>query len=268
MISTNLLDNSSARSVAFQKGSYSVIEYERDISTSPQAAEESYFASKMNIRKRQLVISLPNDNGVFIQAGDLQLMMGDIEATTNVKGAGDFLKKLVASAVTDETAVKPFYRGTGTLVLEPTYKYIIVEDLADWPEGLVIEDGMFLACDEDVRMEIISRKTISSMAFGGEGLFNTSLYGEGFVALESPVPMDELIVVNLDDDVIKIDGNMAIAWSPGLRFSVQKSTSTLVGSFLSGEGLVNVYEGTGKVLIAPVRVNRGIPVPEKPNKQF
>ena len=266
MISTNLLEESSARSISFQKGPYSVIEYERDISTSPQAAEEAYFASKMNIRKRQLVITLPNDNGVYIQAGDLQLMLGDIDASSNINGAGDFLKKLVTSVVTDETVVKPFYRGTGTLVLEPTYKYIIVEDLADWPDGLVIEDGMFLACDEDVRMEIVSRRSISSMAFGGEGLFNTSLFGEGLVALECPVPMDELIVVNLEDDTVKIDGNMAIAWSPELRFTVQKSTSTLVGSFISGEGLVNVYEGTGKVLIAPVRVDKGIPVPEKPNK--
>lgn len=268
MITTNLLDESSARSVSYKKGPYSILEYERDISTSPQAAEEAYFASKMNIRKRQLVINLTEENGVFIQAGDLQLMLGDIQVSTNVKGAGDLLKKFVTSAVTDETAIKPLYTGNGTLVLEPTFKYIIVENLEDWPDGLVIEDGMFLACDEDVKMEITSRKNLSSMAFGGEGLFNTALFGDGLVALESPVPMDELIVVELNDDIIKIDGDMAIAWSPELRFTVQKTTSTLVGSLVSGEGLVNVYEGTGKVLIAPVRVNRGIPIPEKTNKMM
>ncbi len=105
------------------------------------------------------------------------------------------------------------------------------------------------------------RKNISSLVFGREGIFNTLLLGTGVVALESMVPNEELIVVDLDDDVIKIDGDMAIAWSPTLKFTVEKTTSTLVGSFASGEGLVNVYRGTGRVLIAPVRKNKGIAVP-------
>ena len=45
---------------------------------------------------------------------------------------------------------------------------------------------------------------------------------------------------------------MAIAWSDSLKFTVERSTKTLVGSAVSGEGLVNVYRGTGRVLIAPV----------------
>lgn len=64
--------------------------------------------------------------------------------------------------------------------------------------------------------------------------------------------MDELIVVDLDNDELKIDGNMAIAWSDSLNFTVERTTKTLVGSAASGEGLVNVYRGTGRVLIAPV----------------
>ena len=45
---------------------------------------------------------------------------------------------------------------------------------------------------------------------------------------------------------------MAIAWSGSLEFTVERSGKTLVGSAASGEGLVNVYRGTGKVLLAPV----------------
>lgn len=69
--------------------------------------------------------------------------------------------------------------------------------------------------------------------------------------LESPVPRDELIEFNLNNDVLKIDGNMAIAWSNTLQFTVEKSGKSLVGSAVSGEGFVNVYCGTGKVLMAP-----------------
>lgn len=58
--------------------------------------------------------------------------------------------------------------------------------------------------------------------------------------------------ITLDNDVLKVDGNMAIAWSGSLEFTVERSGKTLVGSAASGEGLVNVYHGTGRVLLAPV----------------
>lgn len=44
---------------------------------------------------------------------------------------------------------------------------------------------------------------------------------------------------------------MAIAWSSSLSFTVEKAAKTLIGSGLSGEGFVNVYRGTGKILMAP-----------------
>ena len=37
-----------------------------------------------------------------------------------------------------------------------------------------------------------------------------------------------------------------------LDFTVERSGKSLIGSAASGEGLVNVYRGTGKVLLAPV----------------
>ena len=93
---------------------------------------------------------------------------------------------------------------------------------------------------------------MSSAVLGKEGLFNLCLEGQGVVALESPTPRDELIEFELDNDVLRIDGNMAVAWSNSLNFSVEKSTKSLLGSAVSGEGFVNVYRGTGKVLMAPV----------------
>ncbi len=88
---------------------------------------------------------------------------------------------------------------------------------------------------------------------GKEGLFNLCLTGNGVAVLESPVPKDELIEFDLKDDELKIDGNMAIAWSDSLKFTVERSSKSLVGSAVSGEGLVNVYRGTGRVLMAPTQ---------------
>ena len=263
MVTTNLMAETESRKIVEKRGRFTVVEYLRDISVSPKMAQEAYFASEMNVRKRQLIADIDPKTGVFAQAGEMQMMIGDIEASTNVKGAGDFLKKLVKSSVTSETIIKPRYTGTGSLVLEPTFYHILLVDLDEWEGDVVIEDGMFLACEDTVDLEVVARKNASSLILGGEGIWNTMLAGYGLVALESPVPADELIVVDLVDDVIKLDGNMAIAWSSSLKFTVEKTTSTLVGSLASGEGFVNVYTGTGRVLVAPVRENKGINAPKE-----
>lgn len=109
-------------------------------------------------------------------------------------------------------------KGPGLVVCEPTYKHIVLMDLDEW---------------------------------GGAGLFNTCLAGHGVVALECRCPEEELIEITLNNDTIRIDGNYAIAWSEDLRFTVEKSGKSLLGSAVSGEGFVNVYSGTGRVLLMP-----------------
>ena len=232
---------------------FHVLEYVQDASVSPMNAMNEYFMSKMHVRRRQVVIDIDKDHSAVIQAGAMQWMGGNVQATSGVKGIGDFLGKALKGAVTKETAVKPEYVGEGCLILEPTYKYIILADIGKWGSaGMTIEDGMFLACDANVKSKVVARKNLSSAVLGGEGLFNLSLQGNGVAALESNVPEDELIEVLLENDELKIDGNLAVCWSSNLEFTVERSTKTLVGSAVSGEGLVNVYRGTGRVLMCPV----------------
>ena len=241
------------RKYAKSIGNFHVLEYVQDASVSPMNAMNEYFMSKMNVRRRQVVIDIDKDHSAVIQAGAMQWMGGNVQATSGVKGIGDFLGKALKGAVTKETAVKPEYVGEGCLVLEPTYKYIILADIGKWgPAGMTIEDGMFLACDANVKSKVVARKNLSSAVLGSEGLFNLSLQGNGVAALESNVPEDELIEVILENDELKIDGNLAVCWSSNLEFTVERSTKTFVGSAVSGEGLVNVYRGTGRVLMCPV----------------
>ena len=241
------------RKFAKSIGNFHVLEYVQDASVSPMNAMNEYFMSRMGVRRRQVVIDIDKDHSAIIQAGAMQWMGGNVRATSGVKGIGDFLGKAIKGAVTKETAVKPEYVGEGCLVLEPTYKYIILADVGKWGSaGMTIEDGMFLACDANVKSNVVARKNLSSAVLGGEGLFNLSLQGNGVAALESNVPEDELIEVILENDELKIDGNLAVCWSSNLEFTVERSTKTLVGSAVSGEGLVNVYRGTGRVLMCPV----------------
>ena len=232
-------------------GPFTVIEYLRDLSVTPSDAQTAYFCNAMNVRKRQVICDTSKAN-VTVQAGAMQWMVGNVHATTGLKGVGDLFGKAVRGKVTGESAIKPEYTGEGILVLEPTYKHLLLLDLEDWNGSIVLDDGLFLACDSSLKHKAVMRSNLSSAVAGNEGLFNLGIVGHGVVCLESPCPKEELVEISLQDDVLKIDGNMAIAWSGSLDFTVERSGKTLIGSAASGEGLVNVYRGTGKVLLAPV----------------
>ncbi|WP_297967310.1 AIM24 family protein [uncultured Anaerovibrio sp.] len=232
-------------------GAVKVYEYKKDLSTNPLSAMFAYYASEMNIRKRQVWIELKDDS-YRLQAGAMQMMIGNISAKSDVMSAGDFLGKMVKSVVNNESAVKPLYSGSGTLILEPTYKHIILVNPKDWDGGIVVEDGMYLASSGDINIDMQSRANFSSAILGGEGLFNTKLVGDGVAVLESSVPYDELMEITLENSIARIDGPYAVAWSGNLDFTVEKVNKSFISSMATGEGVVNVYRGTGKILVAPI----------------
>lgn len=247
---SNFTNNDDVKTLK-ELGPFKVIEYVKDLSVTPQTAQICYFSNLMNVRKRQVICNLAKSS-ITIQAGAMQWMIGDVNATTGIKGAGDLFSKMVRGKVTGESAIKPEYVGTGEIVLEPTYKHILLLNLEEWNNSIILDDGLFLACESCLKQKAVMRNNISSAVAGNEGLFNLGIEGKGVLCLESPCPQEELIEIELENDVIKIDGNMAIAWSGSLEFTVERSGKTLIGSAASGEGLVNVFRGTGKVLIAPV----------------
>ncbi|EOS59843.1 hypothetical protein C815_02005 [Firmicutes bacterium M10-2] len=233
-------------------GPFQICEYKQDRSVDVGMASQEYYASKMNIRKRQVLCEIRKGQGIVLQAGAMQWMLGNVSATTGVKGVGDFFGKMIGGSVTGEAGIKPEYEGEGMIMSEPTYRFLLLVDVSKWGSGIVLEDGMFLACESCLQRKVISRRSLSSAVAGNEGLFNLCLSGQGTAVLESKYPYDELIEVELQNDVLKIDGSMAVAWSADLEFTVERAGKSLLGSAASQEGLVNVFRGTGKVLMAPL----------------
>lgn len=246
---SNFTDNDDVK-VLEQLGAFQVVEYQRDLSVSPSSAMVAYYSAQMNVKKRQLVCDLSKSQ-VTIQAGAMQWMLGNVSATTGVKGVGDLFSKAVRGKMSGESTIKPEYTGDGLLVLEPTYKHLILLDVSKWGSSIVLDDGLFLACDNSLKHKAVMRSNFSSAVAGGEGLFNLSLNGNGICCIESDCPLEELIEITLNNDVLKVDGNYAIAWSGSLEFTVERSGKSLIGSAASGEGLVNVYRGSGKILMMP-----------------
>lgn len=237
-----------------KKGMFTIFEFVRDLSVYPWNAQTAYFMSKMGVRMRQLKVDINND-AIRLNPGAMKMIFGNIDSNTGIKGVGDLFGKAVKSKMTGDAAIKPVYKGSGTLITEPTFDHMLIEDIAEWGGELVCDDGSFVACDDEIKDTVVMRSNISSAVAGGEGLFSLCLKGSGFAVIKSPVPRSELIEVVLQDDVIKIDGDNAIAWSNSLKFTVERSSKSLLGSAVNGEGLVNVYRGSGKILIAPLTKN-------------
>jgi len=250
MIQLNNLKNNPNMPVIAQLGVYEVYEHQKDLSVTPGGAVGAYFMHEMNVRKRQVLCTL-NGETIKVQAGAMQWTAGKVTMDSGIKGAKDFFGKALKGMATGESTAKPLYTGHGYVMFEPTYRHILLEDVTNWGSGMVLDDGLFLACDASLKETVVSRTNASSALLGGEGLFNLSLSGQGIAVLESPVPRDELIEIVLDNDEVRIDGNMAIAWSNSLQFTVEKSTKSFLGSLASGEGVVNVYRGTGRIWMAP-----------------
>lgn len=226
-----------------------VLEYEKLLGLShPAMAQQIYFMEKQNVRVRQIALYLNNEK-VTIEKGAMSYFQGNLQMVSGVT-AGNALGRFVRGAVTGEQMAQPEYTGTGLLVLEPSFKHFLVLELAN-NESIIVDDGMFYCSQGSVTVKAVAQRRLSAAVAGGETLFQQQLTGPGVIILESVVPMDEIDIIDLNNDILKVDGNFAVLRSSNLEFTVERSAKTLIGSAVSGEGLVNVYRGTGQVWLAP-----------------
>jgi uncharacterized protein (AIM24 family) len=226
-----------------------IMEYQKFLGMSDVlTAQALYFMEQQNMKVRQIVVSIQND-GVKIEPGAMSYFQGPLEMVSGVS-ATNFIGKALKGAITGEKMARPEYKGSGTLVLEPSFRHSLVLTLEPKDE-IIVDKGMFYLTSTSAKVEPVLQQNISSGLLGNEGLFQIKITGPGIVVLESDVPMQEINIINLNNDVLKVDGNFAILRTSSIDFTVERSAKTLVGSAVSGEGLVNVFRGTGQVWLAP-----------------
>lgn len=184
-----------------------------------------------------------NNETVRTEAGAMRYYQGDIEMESKAPGIGGIFK----AAATGESIMKPTYTGTGKLVLEPALHDFYPLEL-DGSTALILDRGAYWCSDAGVEVEASMNK-LGAGLLSGEGLVQTKVSGNGTVVIAAPGPLE---AVDLNDEKLVVDGTFAVARTESLNFTVQKSSKSLIGSFTSGEGLVNVFEGTGRVFLAPI----------------
>jgi uncharacterized protein (AIM24 family) len=215
-----------------------------------QTAATVYFANQAGIKLKQVRITL-RDGEAIAESGALHFMLGQIQMESKIGGVAGLGKAMMNKFVTKEAAVMPRYRGTGQIYLEPSFSHFLVYRLCG--EEVIADKGMFYCGQGSIDVGSAVQKNVSSALFGGEGWFQTRIRGTGICVLESPVPADEILRVDLKDETLQVDGNFALMRTGRIDFSVEKSTRSLLGTITSGEGLLQTFRGTGSVWLAPTQ---------------
>lgn len=227
-----------------------IIEYQKLLgSTNVYGASSLWFMNEQNIKCRQIGMYI-NNSGVKIENGAMSYFQGPLNCTTGIINVQKALGQFLTGALTNEKMIMPEYTGSGVLVLEPSFKHFITLKLNP-NEQIVCDKGMFFAASQSVRIEPCFAGSPSGTLLGREGIFQQLITGPGMVILESPVPMCEINRIKLNNDILRVDGNFALLRTGNIQMSVEPVSRSLVGSAMSGEGLVNVFRGTGEVWIAP-----------------
>lgn len=109
-----------------------------------------------------------------------------------------------------------------------------------------LNTGAFLACDAGVQYHMVAQKGMGKALFGGTGgFFIMETSGSGNLFVNAFGDMMEMEV--RPDHPLIIDNGHVVAWDATLDYQIRVASGAI--GFKSGEGLVNEFHGSGKVLI-------------------
>jgi len=179
----------------------------------------------------------------------------DLNTRLNATGSGlgKFVKAVARSAVSGESAfiteVVSQVPGGEIAIAPPCPGTIVQLDVGAHQYRL--NDRAFLAMDISVNYTM-ERQSLGKAVFGGQGgLFVMTTDGQGRMLVNAFGSIKEIDLVNANGFVI--DNNHVVAWDRNLDYKLQLQ-SGFFGSIGTGEGIVNVFSGTGKVYIQTLNI--------------
>tara|TARA_Y100001980_G_C14502066_1_gene277949 strand:+ start:113 stop:1168 length:1056 start_codon:yes stop_codon:yes gene_type:complete len=219
-------------------------------SSDVRTAEMLYFTKRSGAKLKMIRIRLSGSK-VRVEPGALYFMKGHLEMKSST--AGGMLKGLKRKMLSGETFFVNEIHGVGEIYLEPTFGHFFLHKLNPNEPGVICDKGMFYAGAGDLTVGAKMQGKLSAGIFGGEGWFQTHITGNGVAVLYVPVPKEEVMMYNLDNEKLSVDGNFALMRHDSVDFKVEKSSKGIMSTLVSGEGLLQTFVGSGKVWIAPTQ---------------
>jgi uncharacterized protein (AIM24 family) len=176
------------------------------------------------------------------EAGALNYLEGNITVDTPVPTFRQFL----AATLAEEALIRPRYRGSGEVFLEPTLGGFHVLELEN--EEWILEAGSYWASEGAIELSAFRESAWNSF-WTGDGLlqFRTRVRGTGKVVIRTPGPV-ELVPV---EGSYRTEARIVVGRTRSLEYRVRRPTRRLIDYFLAGEAFLKSFEGRGKVLTCP-----------------
>jgi uncharacterized protein (AIM24 family) len=187
------------------------------------------------------------DETVVIERGAMSHMRGDLRMKGRIAGP----IRLIRAALSGEEAMRPTITGTGTLYLESSFGGFHIMDLPG-TEKWVVESGAFW-CSEAKLKQTFHRERMTTSFWSGKGFldFQTKVVGQGKVMICSPGPVEE-ITLGKDSpygNQLIADGPIVLARTASISYTVRLPSLLPWRRAATGESLLRVYAGEGRMLV-------------------
>lgn len=185
---------------------------------------------------------------VYTQSGGMTYQTEGIQMKTNARGG---VLKSLGRAFSGESIFMAHYTAEvdgAKIAFSTTVPGSIVPvNMADLPNGLIIQKGSFLCAENTVSTQVTFTKKFSSGLFGGEGFILQKATGSGLLFLEVD---GDMITMNLQSgQTIKVDTGNVVAFESSVSYQIE-TVKGLGNIFLGGEGLfLTKLVGPGRVIL-------------------
>ena len=220
-------------------------------SAAGEEAAHVHLHSPDALTARQVRIVLEGGAAV-LEPGTLQYARGRLQVDVRQNaGTGGFFSRAVASAGSGESAFATRYAGEGEIWTEATTKHFVLAAMDGPGEALILDDDAFYACDANIALSTHVHRSVQGI-LSGNGLMQPKLTGAGAFVVESPVPVDEIEVIELDGQgELIVHGDLMLMYSAGLQVELRPLVRGLRNAMRTGEGLVFAMSGRGTAWLTP-----------------
>ncbi|CDR06698.1 AIM24 family protein [Streptomyces iranensis] len=190
-----------------------------------------------------LKVAMQSGQDLFARTGSMVAYEGFVQYEPNPPA----VRQMASQWLTGEGAPLMRCSGDGLLYLADYGANVVCINLNG--DALSVNGTNLLAFDAHLQWGVERVKGIAK--FAGQGLFNVSVSGTGWVALTSrgtPIVVD----CGRGEDETYVDPDALVAWSSGLKVKGKRSfkASSLIGRG-SGEAYQLGFSGQGFVVVQP-----------------
>lgn len=196
-------------------------------------------------------IALAQGESVRTESGSMVYSRG-VEITgglnTKKKGLGGVFSAIGRSITSGESMFITTATGTaadGEIAVAPPIPGKIVELKLDGAHQYRLNTGAFLACDESVDFTMVSQGITKAFFGNTGGLFVMEVHGEGSVLASA---FGDILALDVTPgEPLVVDNEHVVAWDADLDYHIEVASGMF--GFTTGEGLVNTFNGSGRVYI-------------------